>query len=94
MEELIELQKKLDECRRHSDNHRRSRDYHKEQAADLREEVKELTGLAEYWKAQHTKMDNAFCEARYHHQRWMSIAIVLGIFSLGMSVLFFWAVRN
>jgi hypothetical protein len=39
-------------------------------------------------------MDNAFCEARYHHHRWMSIAIVLGIFSLGMTVLFFWAVRN
>jgi chromosome segregation ATPase len=93
MEELTELQKKLEECRRHSDNHRRSRDYHKEQAADLREEVKELEGTLEFWRAQHTKMDNAFCEARYHHQRWMSIAIVLGIFSLGMTVLFFWAVR-
>ena len=39
MEEIIELQKKLDDCRRHSDNHRRSRDYHKEQSADLREQV-------------------------------------------------------
>ena len=94
MEELTELQKKLEECRRHSDNHRRSRDYHKEQAADLREEVKELENVIDFWKGQHEKMDNAFCEARYHHQRWMSIAIALGIFSIGMSVLFFWAVRN
>jgi hypothetical protein len=45
MEELTELQNKLAECRRHSDNHRRSRDYHKEQSADLREEVKELQGV-------------------------------------------------
>ena len=94
MEELTELQKKLDDCRRHSDNHRRSRDYHKEQSAELREEVKELSAALEHWKGQHNKMDSAFCEARYHHHRWMSIAIVLGIFSLGMSVLFFWAVRS
>ena len=45
MEELTELQKKLEECRRHSDNHRRSRDYHKEQAADLREERETADGL-------------------------------------------------
>lgn len=94
MEELAELQKKLDECRRHSDNHRRSRDYHKEQAADLREEVKELNSLVEFWKDQHTRMDNAYCTSRRHHEVWMATAIVMSIFSVAMSVLFFWAVRN
>ena len=94
MEEIEALNAKLAECKRHADNHRRSRDYHKEQAADLREEVKDLQGAVEFWKAQHTKMDNAYCDARYHHQRWMTIAIALAIFSIGMSVLFFSAINK
>lgn len=93
MQELIELQAKLDECRRHSDNHRRSRDYHKEQSADLREEVKELNGLVEFWQTQFGKMDNAYVTERRNCHVWSTVAYVAIAFSIAMTVLFFWAVR-
>jgi hypothetical protein len=94
MEELTELQNKLAECRRHSDNHRRSRDYHKEQSADLREEVKELQGVIEFWKGQHDKMDDAYVNERRSAYIWSTVSVVLAIFSIAMSVLFFWAIRK
>jgi hypothetical protein len=94
MEELAELQKKLEDCRRHSDNHRRSRDYHKEQAADLREEVKELEGTVEFWRSQFDKMDQAYVKERRSSDVWVTVSFVAICFSIGMSVLFFWAVRN
>lgn len=94
MEEITELQKKLDDCRRHSDNHRRSRDYHKEQAADLREEVKELNGLVEFWRDQHERMDNAYVTERRNCHVWSTIAYVAIGFSIGMTVLFSWALRQ
>jgi chromosome segregation ATPase len=94
MEELTELQTKLAECRRHSDNHRRSRDYHKEQAADLREEVKELEQLVEFWKSQFEKMDEAHNQERRSSDVWVTVSFIAISFSIAMSVLFFWAVRN
>ena len=94
MDELTELQKKLEECRRHSDNHRRSRDYHKEQAAELREDVKELEASLEFWKSQFDKMDQAYVQERRSVSVWSTVAFVAIAFSIGMSVLFFWAVRQ
>lgn len=94
MEEIEALNAKLAECKRHADNHRRSRDYHKEASADLRVEVEELKNVVEFWQDQHRRMDDAYCQSRRHHETWMTIAIVLGIFSIGMSVLFFWSVRS
>lgn len=94
MEEITELQKKLEECRRHSDNHRRSRDYHKEQSAELREDVKELEASLEFWKSQFDKMDQAYVQERRLVSVWSTVAFVAIAFSIAMSVLFFWAVRN
>lgn len=94
MEEITELQKKLEDCRRHSDNHRRSRDYHKEQSADLRENVKELELLIEFWRKQFEKMDQAYVQERRSVNVWSTVAFIAIAFSIGMSVLFFWAVRN
>ena len=94
MEELAKVQAQLAECRRHSDNHRRSRDYHKEQSAELRKDIQELQGDLEFWKDQHTRMDNAFVKERRDAHLWSTIAFVFIGFSIGMTVLFFWALRS
>jgi hypothetical protein len=84
----------LAECRRNSDNHRRSRDYHKEAAAVLRKDNEGQKLAKEFWMKQHELMDEAYQEAKRHHEAWMTLAIALGFFAIGMSVLFFWAVRK
>lgn len=94
MEELTELQTKLEDCRRHSDNHRRSRDYHKEQAAELREDVKELEASTEFWRKQFEKIDQAYVKERRNTDVWITVAFTAICFSIAMSILFFWAVRN
>ena len=93
MEELSKLKADLAECRRHSDNHRRSRDYHKEQAAKYRKEIEDLNIGKEFWEIQHTKMDEAYQEARRHHQGWMTYAWIITAYAIGMTVLFAWCIR-
>ena len=88
------LEAQLQKCRRNSDNHRRSRDYHKEAAAALRKDNEDLKQAKDFWIKQHELIDDAYHEAKRHHEAWMTLAIALGFFSIGMSVLFFWAVRQ
>ena len=94
MTDIEKLQAQLEKCRRISDNHRRSRDYHKEAAAALRKDNDGQRLAKEFWIKQHELMDDAYQQAYSHHQAWMTIAIALGFFAIGMSVLFFWAVRQ
>jgi len=94
MEELFELQKKLEDCRRHSDNHRRSRDYHKETNAALRKEIEKLQEDIEYWHTEHDLLTDDLLESKRHHNVWITVSFVAICFSIGMIVLFFWAVRN
>ena len=94
MEELQKLKLKLDECRRHSDNHRRSRDHFKETVAVLRKDNAELKQSVQFWIGQHERMDEAYVESRRHQEAWRTLSFLLFFFASIMSVLFFWAVRQ
>lgn len=93
MEELIELQAKLEQCRRHSDNHRRSRDYHKERVATLRNDLEEQKAITEFWQEQFGRMDQAYIVERRQAHVWSTVAYVFIGFSIAMTVLFAWAIR-
>lgn len=93
MTEIAQLQSQLADCRRHSDNHRRSRDYHKETNAALRKEIDMLNDSVKYWHTEHDTLADELLESKRHHQAWMTLAMILGGFSIGMTVLFVWAVR-
>lgn len=94
MEEITKLKSELAECRRHSDNHRRSRDYHKEQSAKYRKQIEELEVGKEFWMIQHGMMEEDYQEANRHHHRWMTFAIIMTGYAIGMTVLFAWCIRQ
>jgi CHASE3 domain sensor protein len=86
MSEIIDIKSKLDECRRHSDNHRRSRDYHKEQAAKFRQELAITSEIADRLQ---DRLDNKEAEIG----RWSTALFIIGVYAIAMTVLFAWIVR-
>lgn len=86
MSEIIDLRAKLDECRRHSDNHRRSRDYHKEQAAKFRQELAMASEIAD-------RLQDRLDEKEAEIGRWSTALFIIGVYAIAMTVLFAWIVR-